>query len=198
MSIAKKKDPIELFKEWFDEASHCEPISEPSAMTLATVDASGMPWPRTVLLKDVNERGFTFYTNLDSPKAQHLELNPQAGLCFYWMPLNKQVRILGRVERVSDEEADAYFATRPLQSQIGAWASQQSQVLSSRMELMGRVAKVGLKYVGRRVPRPPFWSGYRLVPELIEFWLRQPFRLHERLVYRRQDQGEWAAEHLYP
>ncbi len=198
MPISKKADPIELFKEWLDEASRCEPITEPTAMTLATADAGGMPWPRVVLLKDVNERGFAFYTNLESPKAQHLEMNPQAGLGFYWMPLNKQVRILGRVERVSDEEADAYFATRPLQSQLGAWASKQSQALPSRMALMGQVAKIGLKYAGRRVPRPPFWSGYRLLPASIEFWLRQPFRLHERLIYRRQDQGEWKAEYLYP
>ena len=198
MSIPKKSDPFDLFQDWFNEAQGCEAIEEPTAMTLATVDAHGMPWPRIVLLKDISEQGFTFYTNLESIKGKHLADNPRAGLCFYWEPIQKQVRIVGNVERVSDDDADAYFASRPRESQLGAWASKQSTPLASMNDLMTRVGEFAQQFADQDVPRPPFWSGYRLAPTVIEFWLRQPFRLHDRLEYTRDDQGVWGSENLYP
>lgn len=196
--IPRGKGPFDLFAEWFDEAKRHPEISEPSAMTLATADPTGMPWSRIVLLKDFSPDGFTFYTNLGSPKARHLDANPKASLCFYWMPSNKQVRIQGRSIRVMDQEADAYFATRPRESQIGAWASKQSERLASRDELNARVAQYAREFEGRPVPRPPFWSGYRIIPERMEFWLRMPHRLHDRLVYEFNGHGGWTATALYP
>ena len=198
MSIPEDSDPIHLFNEWFAEARTCGLIAEPLAMTLATVDEHGMPWPRTVLLKEVSDLGFTFFTNLNSTKAQQLQHSPKASLCFHWMPLDKQVRILGEAALVSDEEADAYFSTRDRESQIGAWASLQSEPLDTREDLVQRVERYTKEFEGQEVPRPDFWSGYRLVPELIEFWLRAPSRLHHRRVYRRKSGGAWSSNLLYP
>lgn len=196
MSIPLDADPIELFKQWYAEAQKL-PLEEPTAMTLATADATGMPSARVVLLKAVDERGFVFYTNLTSPKARDLEVNPRAALCFHWMPVGRQVRVSGHVERVTDAEADAYFASRPRQSQIAAWASKQSQPMEGRFILERRVAKYGLRYAVGNLPRPEFWSGFRVIPEAIEFWNVKPYRLHDRVLYTRTDTG-WTAAILYP
>lgn len=197
MAIPANDDPIDLFGQWLSEAEACKAIAEPTAMTLATADADGAPYARIVLLKQVDAQGFTFYTNLGSPKAAQLRANPQAALCFYWMPLDKQVRVRGRVEPVSDAEADAYFDSRPRDSRIGAWASKQSQPLHGRFELEKRVAKYAARYAIGHVPRPEFWSGFRVVPSSIEFWLKQPYRLHERRLYTRAGDG-WDQVGLYP
>jgi pyridoxamine 5'-phosphate oxidase len=189
-------DPIAQFNSWLDDARQCG-MDEPTAMALATADAQGRPSVRMVLLKHTDERGFVFYTNLESEKATDLQANPRAELCFYWNPLSRQVRIGGRVERVSDAEADAYFATRPRLSQIGAWASQQSRAMRGYFELERACAAVALRYPFSSVPRPPFWSGYRVVPERIEFWKQKPFRRHERILYVREA-GGWTERWLFP
>lgn len=198
MSIRQETDPIVLFHEWYGEASACKSIDEPTAMTLATVDETGMPAARIVLLKAHDGRGFVFYTNLTSAKARQLVAHPKAALCFHWMPLEKQIRVQGTVEAVSDEEADAYFATRPRQSQIGAWASKQSQPYSERLEFEKRLVKYTAKFGIAPVPRPPFWSGYRVLPQTIEFWLKQPFRLHDRVLYTRAKSDAWERTRLFP
>jgi pyridoxamine 5'-phosphate oxidase len=168
-------------------------------MTLATVDADGMPNARMVLLKGADERGFVFYTNLGSQKGQELDARPKAALVFHWKSVNKQVRVRGPVERVTDEEADAYFATRPKQAQIGAWASKQSTPLESRLAFEKAVALTAAKYALGAVPRPPFWSGFRIVPLQIEFWQDRPFRLHDRIVFKRDAVGgAWSKTRLYP
>ncbi len=191
------QDPISLFKDWLRSASASEP-NDPNAMTLATVDPQGMPAARIVLLKDVDERGFTFFTNMLSQKGQQLAQAPRAALCFHWKTLRQQVRVVGMVELVSAEEADAYYATRPRGSRIGAWASLQSQPLDSRATLEGRVAELSAFYGEQgEIPRPPHWSGYRVLPACIEFWRDRPFRLHDRIVYTRRDDG-WTTERLYP
>jgi len=166
-------------------------------MTLTTVDQAGDPAARIVLLKDCDERGFVFYTNLHSPKANHLQQHPHAALCFYWMPMERQVRVRGPVAPVSDEEADAYYHSRPRQSQIGAWASKQSQALEGRFELERRVAQVAARHPFGEIPRPPFWSGFRITPERIEFWKGHRFRLHDRIEYRR-DGEHWSGRYLFP
>jgi len=168
-------------------------------MTLATVDSRGRPNARMVLLKGVDERGFAFYTNMDSQKGQELETQPQAALVFYWKSVNRQVRVRGPVEHVSEKEADAYFSTRPKQAQIGAWASKQSSPLESRLAFEKAVAVYAAKYAIGEVPRPPNWSGYRIVPLSIEFWQERPFRLHDRLEFKRErPDAPWNKTRLYP
>jgi len=194
--VTDNKDPIDEFKQWFAEAEKAEPIN-PNAMTLATCTADGKPTARMVLLKDVTDEGFTFYTNLGSRKGGNLADNPWAALCFYWKNVARQVRVEGPVVTVNDAEADEYFASRPRMSQIGAWASKQSQALSGRFELEKRIAKYTAKHLVGPVPRPEFWSGFRVVPERIEFWSEHEFRLHERTLYIR-DGDNWTTETLYP
>jgi pyridoxamine 5'-phosphate oxidase len=188
-------DPIEKFRELFEKAS--QTCVEPDAMVLSTVDADGQPSGRYVLLKAFDRRGFVFYTNLQSRKARALAANPHAALCLYWAPLEKQVRIEGTAERVSDAEADAYFATRPRPFQIGAWASRQSAPLDHRASLEERVAAASRRFENAAVSRPPFWSGFRVVPLSIEFWTRDPDRLHERERYDRDGDG-WVRTLLFP
>jgi len=191
-------EPLRLFIAWLTEATATEP-RDPTAMTLATVDSRGLPNARMVLLKGVDERGYVFYTNMDSQKGQELDDNPQAALVFYWKSVNRQVRIRGTVERVSDEEADSYFATRPKQAQIGAWASKQSTPLESRLAFEKAVAIYAAKYALGEVPRPGNWSGYRIVPLSIEFWQERPFRLHDRIEFKRDRPGApWNKTRLYP
>jgi pyridoxamine 5'-phosphate oxidase len=197
------RDPFALFDAWFQEAVKSEP-NDPNGMALATVDASGLPSVRMVLLKgvdaaDVPGRGFLFYTNSESAKGRELAANPQAGLLFHWKSLRRQVRVRGSVLQVSGEEADAYFATRARLSRIGAWASDQSRPLESRFALEKRVALLTAKFGISEVPRPPHWTGFRVTPLEIEFWQDKPFRLHDRLVFRRDDAAaQWTITRLYP
>lgn len=191
-------EPFLLFKEWMAEAKKKE-INDPNAMALATSDQYGFPDVRMVLLKDINERGLSFYTNLDSQKGQQLAQNPQAALLFHWKSLRRQVRFRGPIEPVSDQEADDYFATRARESRIGAWASDQSRPLDDRFALEKKVAEMALKFGLGPIPRPPHWSGFRLMPLSVEFWRDKPFRLHERLVFDRKSLGDdWARKRLYP
>ncbi len=189
-------DPFELFAAWFAEAEAGEP-GLPSAMCLATADGDGALSARMVLLKGADERGFVFYTNMESRKSDELNVNPRAALCFYWATLNRQVRMEGRTEAVSDAEADAYFASRKRDSQIGAWASPQSRPLASRAELERRFADFSDKFGDDPVPRPSFWSGYRLVPDWFEFWRQGASRLHDRLAFTRSA-GGWTRQRLNP
>ena len=188
-------EPIVPFRRWLDEAWKGEPNAH--AMTLATTAPDGRPSARVVLLKGLDERGFVFYTNLESRKSTELLANPYAALCFLWKSLNRQVRVEGHVEPVADDEADAYFASRPRDSQIGAWASDQSRPLESRAELERRVAAFSQRFGEGTVPRPIYWSGFRVVPQRVEFWQERAFRLHDRLLFVREGE-EWRRERLFP
>lgn len=193
-------DPVELFREWFARAQETEP-NDPAALTLATVGVSGAPNARMVLLKEVDDRGFVFYTNAESRKGIEIAQNPLVSMVFHWKSLRRQVRIDGIAEMVSDEISDEYFASRARGSQIGAWASDQSRPFEGRFELEKRVARFAAKFGVGAVPRPPFWVGYRVIPHVIEFWTDKPFRLHERVSYERDSGasgGKWAVTRLFP
>lgn len=190
-------NPVEQFKVWFEQAIAAQ-LPEPNAMTIATARPDGRPSARLVLLKDYDERGFVFYTNYESNKGQQLLKNPWAAIVFWWAELERQVRIEGPVEKVSAEEADAYFESRPKGSQLGAWTSNQSQVIPSREVLEQRLQQLQEKYENQQVPRPPHWGGFRVIPAEIEFWQGRPSRLHDRLLYRRGDDGSWTIQRLSP
>jgi pyridoxamine 5'-phosphate oxidase len=196
MDELRTRDPIEVFREWLAEAEASEP-NDPTAMALATVDGAGNPSVRMVLLKGFDQRGFAFYTNFESRKGQELLAQPQAALCFHWKSLRKQVRVEGQVEIVSDAEADEYFHSRARVSQIGAAASDQSRPLDSRATLEARVQEIDARLMGAEVPRPPNWSGFRVVPSTIEFWKDGAYRLHDRILFTREGM-DWTTERLYP
>lgn len=196
--FTQRQEPFALFHEWFEEAMRAEP-NDPNAMSLATVDSEGMPNVRMVLLKGFDASGFVFYTNLESAKGLELAATGMAAICFHWKSLRRQVRVRGDVVPVSASEADAYFASRPRDSRIGAWASRQSRPLESRFALEKAVAAFAARHPVGDIPRPPFWSGFRLVPRSIEFWRDRPFRLHDRLVFSREaPSASWRTERLYP
>jgi pyridoxamine 5'-phosphate oxidase len=194
--VLSERDPIALFQAWLGEALKSEP-SDGNAMTLATVDADGLPDARMVLLKGVDAGGFTFFTNTSSAKGAQLAANPKAALVFHWKSLRRSVRIRGHAQPVTDAEADAYFATRARGAQLGAWASDQSHPLPDPLALERRIAEAAVKFGVGKVARPPHWSGYRLVPATIEFWRDRPFRLHERLAFTRAG-DDWTTQRLYP
>lgn len=189
-------DPLTQFRQWFDDAIRAE-LLEPNAMTLATVTPSGDPAARTVLLKGLDDTGFVFFTNYESAKGRHLSGHPRACLLFFWGELERQVRITGHVERLPQAESLAYFRSRPRGSQLGAWASPQSQVIPSREVLDGRLAALEAQYADGEIPLPPFWGGYRVVPEAVEFWQGRTSRLHDRLLYTRGQDG-WSRVRLAP
>jgi pyridoxamine 5'-phosphate oxidase len=194
---AADPDPIAQFRRWFDAAIAAD-LHEPNAMTLATATPEGRPSARIVLLKGFDERGFVFYTSYEGRKSEEIEANPRCALVFYWGELERQVRVEGGVSRIPEEESDEYFGSRPRGSQLGAWASEQSRPVEGRAVLEERLRNLEAEYEGREVFRPPFWGGYRVEPETIEFWQGRENRLHDRLVYRRSDDGEWERERLQP
>jgi len=192
------EEPLRLFAAWFEQAARSEP-RDPTAMSLATVDADGLPNVRMVLMKGFGEDGFVFYTNIESKKGQELDRDHKAALLFHWKSVNRQVRLRGPVERIEDAEADAYFATRPRLTQIGAWASKQSAPLESPHAFEKAIALYAAKFAIGTIPRPPYWTGYRLLPLVIEFWQERPFRLHDRLEFRRETlDAPWRKSRLYP
>jgi pyridoxamine 5'-phosphate oxidase len=196
--FTEQSDPFGLFAAWLEEATASEP-NDPNAMALATVDSNGLPDVRMVLLKGYDEHGFVFYTNAESQKGTELAGNPKAAIVLHWKSLRRQVRVRGPVSEVSAEEADAYFNSRPRDSRIGAWASQQSRPLESRFALEKAVAKYAAKYAIGTVPRPPYWRGFRIAPVYIEFWHDRPFRLHDRVIFKRSGpEGAWTKERFYP
>jgi pyridoxamine 5'-phosphate oxidase len=194
--MTRQQDPFARFGAVYERAKQSG-IENPNAMALATVGEGSRPSVRMVLLKGFDERGFVFYTNLESRKGEQLAHHPHVALNFYWRELGEQVQIEGETEPVTSEEADGYFATRPRQSQLGAWASHQSRPMGSRARLVADVAKLEAKYLGRSIPRPPHWSGLRVMPVRFEFWVQKPFRLHERTLYERSG-DDWLAATLYP
>lgn len=196
--VELSSDPVAAFRAWFAEAEKTEP-AHPEAASLATVGADGRPSLRMVLVKGADEAGFDFYTNFQSRKGRELAKHPVAALCFHWKTLERQVRIEGRVERLPDATSDAYWATRPRDSQLGGWASAQSETLGARAELDARVAELAVRFANRPVPRPEHWGGYRLVPDRIEFWQGRPNRLHDRLEFRRATpRAAWVIRRLQP
>lgn len=195
-SLNLYEEALERFSKLLAEAKKTD-LDEPTAMALATADDQGRPSVRIVLLKGFDENGFVFYTNVESRKGRQISVNPQASICFHWQPLKKQVTIEGTVQLVSKKETDAYWKTRPRNSQIGAWASDQSKDLVAMPQLLDKVEKYEALFAGQEVPRPPHWSGYRIIPDRIEFWTSRPFRLHERIVYEKQD-GGWSRKRLNP
>jgi len=197
--FTQSAEPFRLFADWMRDATAKE-INDPNAMAVATVDQSGLPDVRMVLLKDFDEHGFVFYTNFESNKGREILGSPKAALCFHWKSLRRQVRVRGPVEVVSDEEADDYYQSRPRGSRIGAWASKQSRPLESRFALEKAVAEYGARYAVGAIPRPPYWSGFRILPISIEFWHDRPFRLHDRILFTRNsiDSKDWFKERLYP
>jgi pyridoxamine 5'-phosphate oxidase len=194
--FTEAEEPFRLFAAWLEDATRMEP-NDPNGVALATVDADGMPDVRMVLLKGFDEAGFVFYTNFESTKGKEILGSMKAAMCFYWKSLRRQVRVRGPVEIVSDAEADAYYATRPRGSRIGAWASKQSRPLESRFALEKAVAEYTLKFAVGDIPRPDYWSGFRIKPQSIEFWHDRPFRLHDRVMFTRAGDG-WAKTRLYP
>ncbi|ENP58376.1 pyridoxine/pyridoxamine 5'-phosphate oxidase [Brucella abortus 88/19] len=196
--FTQSAEPFKLFAEWLADAAKSEP-NDPNAVALATVDPDGLPNVRMVLLKDFDETGFVFYTNYESKKGQEILSAEKAAMCFHWKSLRRQVRVRGPVEKVSDAEADAYYASRPRGSCIGAWASKQSRPLESRFALEKAVAEYTAKYAIGDIPRPPYWSGFRIRPVSIEFWHDRPFRLHDRVLFTRPTpEGDWNKDRLYP
>jgi len=190
-------DPLELFKIWMSEAEKNE-INDPNALSLATINKNNEPSVRMVLLKELNQKGFVFYTNLNSPKSEDLKQNPKASMCFHWKSLQRQVRISGKINQIEDKEADIYFNSRPYESKIGAWASNQSKVMNTREEFLKKINEFKVKYKDKNnVPRPKYWSGWILNPSIIEFWLGDEFRIHERLKYKKIS-NNWKKEILYP
>ena len=191
-------NPIELFKSWFDEAKKTE-INDPNAVALATSNKESIPTVRMVLLKSYNNHGFVFYTNLKSNKSKDIDVNPNAAMCFHWKSLLRQIRIVGKINPVSDKEADQYYSSRGYGSRIGAWASNQSETLNSRNQLYDSIENFKLKYPeNTEVPRPPYWSGWNLKPKKIEFWLDGENRIHERLLYESDNKGDWSKKLLSP
>jgi pyridoxamine 5'-phosphate oxidase len=190
-------NPFIQFQKWFDEALLAQ-LLEPNAMTVATATTDGKPSARMVLLKDFDERGFVFFTNYNSHKGQELAENPQAALVFWWAELERQVRICGRVEKVSENDSDRYFQSRPFNSRLGAWASNQSEVIESRIILEQRLQELKAKYENQDIPRPPYWGGLRVIPTEIEFWQGRSSRLHDRILYTRLDDGDWKIQRLSP